>query len=255
MPKISIIVPCYNQAQYLDECLQSVENQTFADWECIVVNDGSPDNTEEVAQCWTKKDSRFRYIKKENGGLSSARNFGIENASGEWILPLDADDKIGKKYFELAQQKFADGYKLIYCKAEFFGDQTGEWAQPQYNYFNLLRGNYIFCTAFFRKNDWKKTEGYDKNLIYGREDWDFWLSLLELNDNAIQIDYTGFFYRRKQVSMDKSINQNPEQLNFTLDYIQKKHAKKYAEINDFYFKLTNKNKRTRFFYKLMLKFA
>lgn len=84
-PLISVIVPCYNQAQYLDECLQSVVEQTYPNWECIIVNDGSPDNTEEIALQWTEKDSRFIYIKKENGGLSSARNAGLEIAKGKWI--------------------------------------------------------------------------------------------------------------------------------------------------------------------------
>ena len=255
MPKISVIVPCYNQAQYLDECLQSVENQTFTDWECIIVNDGSPDNTEEIALRWTEKDSRFRYLKKENGGVSFARNFGIEHALSEWILPLDADDKIAERYLEFAQKKFDSDYKLIYCKAEFFGDQTGKWEIPKYNYFNQLRGNQIFNAAFFRKNDWQKIGGYDTNLIYGFEDWDFWLSLVELNDKVIQLNYTGFFYRTKQVSRDKLINQNSEQFDFTFDYIYKKHIKKYVEINDFYYKLIRKNRVTKLFYKLMLKFA
>ena len=100
MTLISVIVPCYNQAQYLDECLQSVLDQTYTDWECIIVNDGSPDHTEEIAKKWVEKDARFRYLFKENGGLSSARNAGIEIAKGEWILPLDADDKIGNQYLE-----------------------------------------------------------------------------------------------------------------------------------------------------------
>jgi glycosyltransferase involved in cell wall biosynthesis len=65
MPEISIIVPCYNQAQYLDECLQSVLNQTYQDWECIIVDDGSPDNTEKVVKKWIEKDSRFQYLKKK----------------------------------------------------------------------------------------------------------------------------------------------------------------------------------------------
>ena len=254
MPKISVIVPCYNQAQYLDECLQSIENQTFADWECIIVNDGSPDNTEEIAQRWTKKDSRFRYFKQENKGVCAARNFGIECASCEWILPLDADDKIGKKYLEFAQKEFSDNYKLIYCKAEFFDNRIGKWILPKYNYFNQLRENQIFNAAFFRKSDWGKIGGYDTNLIYGFEDWDFWLSLIELNDKVLQLDYTGFFYRIKQVSRDKLINQNSEQLNSTFDYIGKKHIKKYAEINNFYYELTHKNRLTKILYKLMLKF-
>lgn len=116
MPKISVVVPCYNQAQYLDECLQSVLNQTYQDWECIIVNDGSPDNTEDVAKSWAEKDTRFIYLSKENGGLSSARNAGIEIAKGEWILPLDADDKIGERYLELAEKEFENDFVEIISK-------------------------------------------------------------------------------------------------------------------------------------------
>ena len=64
MPLISVVVPCYNQAQYLDECLQSVLNQTYQDWECIIVNDGSSDNTEKIAKKWVSKDPRFKYLYK-----------------------------------------------------------------------------------------------------------------------------------------------------------------------------------------------
>ena len=97
-PVISIIVPCYNQAQYLPETLQSVLEQDYRHWECIIINDGSPDNTEEVALEWCSKDERFKYFKKENGGLSDARNYGIKHSVGKYILPLDSDDKISKDY-------------------------------------------------------------------------------------------------------------------------------------------------------------
>src|SRR5690606_38985259 len=80
--KISVIIPCYNQAHYLEEALQSVLEQTYTDWECIIVNDGSQDNTENLAKKWIEQDSRFNYFFKENGGLCSARNFGIRNSSG-----------------------------------------------------------------------------------------------------------------------------------------------------------------------------
>ncbi|MFV8358229.1 glycosyltransferase family 2 protein, partial [Flavobacterium sp. XS1P32] len=89
-PQVSIIVPCFNQAQYLSEALKSVLEQTYENWECIIVNDGSPDDTKQIAQKWVEKDSRFKYIFKENGGLSSARNEGINYAKGTFILPLDA---------------------------------------------------------------------------------------------------------------------------------------------------------------------
>ncbi|HQE33873.1 MAG TPA: glycosyltransferase family 2 protein, partial [Flavobacterium alvei] len=83
--KVSVIVPCYNQAQYLDESLASIYHQTHTNWECLIVNDGSLDHTEEIAQKWKAKDPRFIYIPKENSGVSNARNLGIEKASGEFI--------------------------------------------------------------------------------------------------------------------------------------------------------------------------
>ena len=100
MASISIIVPCYNQAQYLDECLQSVLDQTFQNWECIIVNDGSPDNTEEVANTWLQKDSRFKYFSQENKGVSAARNLGIGRAEGKYIQFLDGDDILQPRKLE-----------------------------------------------------------------------------------------------------------------------------------------------------------
>lgn len=94
--KVSIIIPCYNQAQYLPDAVESVVNQTYKDWECIIVNDGSPDNTSKAARKLMAKyhDRRIIFLEKENGGLADARNFGIKNSHGKYILPLDADDKI-----------------------------------------------------------------------------------------------------------------------------------------------------------------
>ena len=81
----SIVTPLYNKAAYIQKTIQSVLKQTMADFEMIIVNDGSPDSTEEVAKKWVERDERFKYLKKDNGGLSSARNAGIDNAKGEWI--------------------------------------------------------------------------------------------------------------------------------------------------------------------------
>ncbi len=96
---VSIVVPCYNQAHFLDETLQSVLDQSYSNWECIIVNDGSPDNTEDIAKQWCNKDYRFTYLYKENGGLCSARNAGISISKGEFILPLDSDDIIAPGLF------------------------------------------------------------------------------------------------------------------------------------------------------------
>ena len=120
---VSVIVPCYNQAIYLPEALNSLLAQTYQCWEAIVVNDGSPDETEKVALEYTWKDSRIKYVFKENGGLSSARNKGIELAQGEFILPLDADDIIHPEYMEKAMEAFEDNpfLKLVFCRGVFFG--------------------------------------------------------------------------------------------------------------------------------------
>lgn len=226
-PLISVIVPCYNQAQYLDECLQSVYDQTYPNWECIIVNDGSPDHTEKVAQRWLEKDSRFRYVYKENGGLSSARNAGIGVAKGEWILPLDADDKIGSKYLALAEREFINNPTVVYCKAEFFGNVQKPWSIKYQNYESLKLYNQIFCSAFFKVSDWRISSGYDECMNLGREDWDFWLSILDENSLVVQLDYLGFYYRRKEDSMDLTINQDEILLNNVENYIYKKHLYNY----------------------------
>lgn len=222
-PNISIIIPCYNQAQYLDECLQSVLEQTYSNWECIIVNDGSPDNTEEVAKEWLKKDSRFKYVYKENGGLSSARNVGIKEAKGEWILPLDADDKIAKDYLLLASERFGEDYKVIYGKAEKFGDESGLWLLPDFNLETLSKFNMIFCSAFFRKTSWEKVGGYDENIKLGWEDWDFWISLLKEGGNVYRIDKVCFYYRIKKNSMLKGLGRREEERKELFKYIFKKH--------------------------------
>lgn len=231
MSLISVIVPCYNQAQYLDECLQSVLDQTHQNWECIIVNDGSPDNTEDIAKKWVEKDSRFKYLHKENGGLSSARNAGIEIATGEWILPLDADDKIGSQYLELAEKEFEKGYTIIYCEAEFFGSINHFWNLSPYSYERIIYENQIFCSAFYKKQDWENVNGYDINLKNGREDWDFWLSILDTKSTVKKISYLGFFYRRKETSMDTELNENKFILIQTENYIYKKHLEKYLYYN------------------------
>lgn len=92
MPFFSIIIPTYNRAHMLPKALESVYHQTFPDWECIIVDDGSTDNTKEIVQEWIDRDNRFRYIYQQNAERSAARNKGIENAKGEWICFLDSDD-------------------------------------------------------------------------------------------------------------------------------------------------------------------
>lgn len=220
---ISIVVPCYNQGQYLSECLQSVLKQTYLNWECIIVNDGSHDNTEKISLEWCEKDNRFKYLKKENGGLSSARNAGIEMAKGEWILPLDADDYISYNYLEEAEKHFSDkNIKIIYCLAEKFGLEKGIWDLPDFSIQQLAYKNIIFCTALFKKNDWKSVGGYDERMVGGLEDWEFWINLIKKGGAVYRIPIICFYYRVKENSMVKDLNNNKREYLFK--YLAKKHT-------------------------------
>lgn len=235
--QVSIIVPCYNQAQYLDEALQSVLEQTYTNWECIIINDGSPDDTEEVAKRWIEKDSRFKYVYQENGGLSSARNAGISIAQGEYILPLDADDKIAPNYISLAVQSFQEdvSLKVVYCKAEKFGVEAGLWQLPPFSIYDLCRFNMIFCSAIFKRKDWELVGGYDVTMIYGLEDWEFWIAVLKNGGNVKCLDLIGFYYRIRKNSMTRRINL--EHRRFLENYVVKKHidffSLNYDDLNEF----------------------
>jgi glycosyltransferase involved in cell wall biosynthesis len=226
---ISIIVPCYNQAQYLPETLDSVLDQTYTNWECIIVNDGSPDNTEEIANEYCKNDSRFKYLYKENGGISSARNTGIKASSGEFILPLDSDDLIAPFYIEEAIGHFEKNpdTKLVYCRAEFFGESSGEWGLVDYNYETLLFNNIIFCSAIYKKKDYLKVDGYNENMQFGLEDWDFWLSLLDEKDIVYCIPEIYFYYRIKIKSRTRNLDEERSKLMSIQIYLN--HQELYSK--------------------------
>ncbi|MGL5357206.1 MAG: glycosyltransferase [Cetobacterium sp.] len=122
MKKVSVIVPVYNVEKYLDKCLKSIVNQTLKDIEIIIVNDGTKDNSEEIILKYEKKDKRIKYYKKENGGLSDARNYGLEKSTGEYISFIDSDDFIDsdmlEKMYNNAKENESDiivcGFKSVY---------------------------------------------------------------------------------------------------------------------------------------------
>lgn len=222
--KVSVIVPCYNQSHFLDEALTSVYNQTTKDWECIIVDDGSNDQTKVVAKRWCDKDSRFLYVYQENAGLSAARNKGINKAKGIYVLPLDADDKISESYIALALNAFKknENVKVVYANAEKFGAVSGKWNLKEFSLINLSRNNMIFCSAFFKKSDWERVGGFDVNMLYGWEDWEFWIALLKNGGEVVKLKNTCFFYRIKENSMLTSIDKN--KADYLLNHLNVKHA-------------------------------
>ncbi|WP_160135877.1 glycosyltransferase family 2 protein [Chryseobacterium sp. c4a] len=231
---VSIIVPCYNQEKYLAETLDSVMAQTSDAWECIIVNDGSTDNSEAIIDVYCDKDVRFVKLNQENQGLAASRNNGIREAKGKYILPLDGDDKIGTQYIELAKKEFEKNPKLalVYCKAEFFDAKNEPWELRKYDYEALLFANHIFCSAIFKKEDYLKTSGYDTQMKFGYEDWEFWIQLLKKEDAVVQLDSVQFFYRQRESSMLKSLQESKAKQNQMEGYIFNKHRDLYSKVLD-----------------------
>ena len=180
MVKVSVIIPCYNQGRFVDEAVASVRAQSFQDYEIIIVDDGSTDGSAAILQGYNEE--KICVLSTSNQGLASARNNGIQKASGKYILPLDADDAIQPTYLEQGVQLLEENENLgiVYCRAALFGAVETEWNLPEYSLSEMLLDNVIFCSALFRKSDWQAVGGYDPGMVYGWEDYDFWLSLIEL---------------------------------------------------------------------------
>jgi glycosyltransferase involved in cell wall biosynthesis len=229
---VSIIVPCYNQAKFLAETLESILVQTHSNWECIIVNDGSVDNTEEIAKRYISKDIRFKYFYQDNQGISVARNAGISVSSGKYILPLDGDDLISRSYIEEAIPilETHSEVKIVYCNAEFFGEKQGSWNLPAFcGIENFLLDNSIFCSGIFRRIDYEKTHGYNPNMCYGIEDWDFWISLLKDGGTVYKIPVVHFFYRINKGSRNYNLEKSQDKLAKMKNQMVENHLSIYLE--------------------------
>jgi glycosyltransferase involved in cell wall biosynthesis len=219
--KVSVIVPCYNQAQYLDECLQSVIAQTYKNWECIIVNDGSPDNTEAVAQEWCKKDHRFIYLKKENGGLSSARNAGLKIAKGDYIQFLDSDDLLHKNKLQKQITHLNETTDIVICDFFPFDHDSGDFLKIRYmnpfpneqNYKNDVIIKWetelsIPCHCILFKKELLKQDAqlqFDESLP-NHEDWVFWVKLFYNSKGIHNINEVLVSYRIHNKSMCADTN-------------------------------------------------
>jgi len=204
-PMVSVIVPCYNQAQFLPEALQSVVQQTFADWEVILVNDGSPDATSAVcrdlAARWPGR--LIRCLEKPNGGLSDARNAGIAVARGKYVLPLDADDKLHPAMLAktVALLEACPAVAIAYTDTIHFGAVNAQVFAGRFSLANLCQHNLLSYCALYRREVWQAVGGYNPNMTWGYEDWDFWLSCAERGFQARRIPEFLLFYRVKSQSM------------------------------------------------------
>jgi glycosyltransferase involved in cell wall biosynthesis len=216
-PVVSVVVPCYNAGRTLAETLESAMAQTFASIEVVVVDDGSTDP--DTLRALGEVPPGVRVVRQENRGLPGARNAGIRESTGVFILPLDADDLIEPEYVEQAvavlQAEPAVG--IVYCHADVFGEDAGAWDLPEYSLDRLLIENCIFSCAMFRRADWEAVGGYNEAMRTGREDHDFWLRLAGLGREVRRLPGRYFHYRVTSGSMNSS-------------YTREQYVEMYSEI-------------------------
>lgn len=175
---VSIVIPCYNQAEYLEKTVESVIQQTYQNIEIIIVNDGSPDNTQEVAtHLQTKYPDKIYILTQKNQGLSLARNNGIEMARGEYILPLDSDDRLEANMIlhcmKTMQNKNAD---IVYVDLQCYGAANHIAFKKSFSQNDILYENLPPPMSLYKRIVWETNNGYKKNMNLGYEDWEFWVN-------------------------------------------------------------------------------
>ena len=189
-PFFTILIPTYNQAQYLGEALDSIIAQTDLDWEAIIVNDGSTDNTAQIIEAYCRKEPRFIAIHKPNGGTGSALNVGLKKAQGKWVCWLSSDDMFEVNKLEIHRQWinrnpeskffFSDFRQLVGTTGEVtnFNPDLRLYIPPlEFQIIRLMQGNYIAGNSIciFRE-DWLSVGYFNEELRYA-QDYDMWIRL------------------------------------------------------------------------------
>lgn len=264
-PLISIIVPCYNDGRYINECIESVHNQSYENYEIIIMNDGSNDiKTNKILQGISHP--KIKVFETKNQGVSLARNFGIEKSKGIYILPLDADDKIGLNYITKAINILEEraAVKVVSCDIKLFGNKNSILKLEPYSIEQLICKNIIVVSSIFRRSDFDNTSGYNPEMKDGFEDWDFWLSFLKNGGGVHNIDAVEFYYRIKRGSRNNSLTE--EKFKKLRHQIFENHKTLYSQhflnpLNCFEYELIVKSKEyrlgkfllkpIRFFYNLL----
>lgn len=226
MPLVSVVIPCYNDGQYLDDSVGSILNQSFEDYEILIVNDGSTDAAT-IQKLQSFNHPKIKVLHKENGHLSWARNHGIKNAAGEFIVTLDADDMFEKKFIKkgvaVLQKDKTIGAVTCYLKS--FGLKKYKWKPLGGDLKNFLYRQESCASAMFRKECWEKIGGYDEQMKAGYEDWEFWIRLTAAGWKVEVLDDYLLNYRVTNKSM--LLTQSEPNREKIIDYIMEKHKDLY----------------------------
>ena len=223
-PLCSVIIPCFNPGAYLREAVESARVSRYPAVEIVIMDDGSTEaNTlrllREYAAC-----PQIQVHFQERQGPAAARNEAIRRSAGKYILPLDADDKIHPDFIAKAVDALEQNERagLVSCGVEYFGNRTGRCPLPPYRFPGILLRNSFVSSCVFRRADWVAVGGYKSNLRHGGEDWDFWISLIELGREVVQLEEVLFYYRQHGPSRTTG-SLKPDHLRETNRAIRENH--------------------------------
>lgn len=227
-PLVSVVIPCYNYAKYLPEAVSSVVSQGYPSIEIIIVNDGSTDDTGAIAKELVSKHTNLKYVYRKNGGLSAARNTGIDASSGKYIIFLDSDDKLKPQFVEKCIDALFHNpaASYAYTQMQLFEADDKVTHYPDFDIEKLKQDNFINASAFFRASMFENIR-YDERLRRGFEDWEVYLTLAEGKKYGVLIDEPLLLYRKHgpgSISMTDRMIQSESVLKTKL-YIQAKHIR------------------------------
>jgi glycosyltransferase involved in cell wall biosynthesis len=231
MPAISVIIPAFNCAAYLPEAIESVLAQSLSDFEIIVVDDGSLDNTCEIVH--SLLDDRIRYIYQENSGLPAARNTGVQQARGEYIAALDSDDLLAPTALDVMLSALKES-RASWCITNVlkFWEKHQEIRRTEMPAGNLLhailREDFIRRAMFIEKAALQRV-GMWNPLMKMREDWDLNIRLIEAREPYCYVDKPLYLYRKRPDSITTG---NPKRLLYYTKQVLREHHKKLADAGD-----------------------
>ncbi len=204
-PFFSVIIPCYKQARFLPDAVGGLTHQGTDDFEAVIIDDGSPDNTAATARALMAAHPalNLRLIEQPNQGVAVARNSGIAVARGRWIVALDSDDMLAEGFLAAVAEAVAKNPDCNAVTGAYreFGARSGDWKLPAYRPERMKeRGNLLCCTAF-RRDLWEAVGGYDSSHPWGMEDWHFWLKCQEAGFRLLALPAPMLHYRIHGTSM------------------------------------------------------
>ncbi len=235
--KVSVIVPVYNVEEYIEKCLESLVNQTLKDIEIIIVDDGSPDNSYKIISKYLKKYKNILYLKKENGGLSSARNYGLKYAKGEYVSFVDSDDYVEKNMFEeMYNEAFEKKLDILVAGALEITNNTTKVLKPTYNlssdYKDYIMANPMACGKLFKKDLFQKPFLFTEGIHY--EDLELIPSLILKTKKIGYLDkpFYNYIIRDGSIMHQEKFNPKIHDIIFSLTSLEKRF-KDYGEYNNY----------------------